>query len=446
MSIPNQPDTLVGTRILLINLHSSRNAGDAALTLMAMQQLTEHFPDCVLTLAMNDPDSHHQYGQERVVGSFARWVQMLPVGGKGRWNWRALVWMPLTSMMTMLIYRATGHAMFFGVSAEQRALLQVYLEADVVVSAPGNFLYSSGVLGLPFLIAIYAMVYAIVLGKPLYTMPQSIGPLKRWWEYRLVHWVCTHTRVLMLRELESLKVIEQAGVVHPKCLLIPDLAFAFTGVPHAKAQQWLLDCGIDVDNTAQPLLGVTAINWGAQQRTFTRQAHYEQAMAEAIRFFIEHFDGKVIFYPQVCGPALQGDDRVVARRIASQLQDKHEHIVVIEEPVAPDMLQAAYACMDLFIGTRMHSNIFALVGSVPVLAISYRSKTRGIMQMVGLIPYMVDIQTVDGQTLIAMLRMLWEESMQLQERITERVALLNKQARQAGFIIAADFRALQGER
>ncbi len=445
MNTPNTPDTRTGTRILLINLHSSRNAGDAALTFMAMLQLTEHFPNCVLTLVMNDPDSQHQHGQERVVGSFARWVQTLPVGGKGQWNWRALAWMPLTSIITMLIYRATGRAIFFGVSAEQRALLQSYLEADVVVSAPGNFLYSSGVLGLPFLIAIYAMVYAIVLGKPLYTMPQSIGPLKRWWEYRLVQWVCTRTRVLMLRETESLRVIEQAGVVHPKCLLIPDLAFAFTGVPRTQAQQWLLDCGIAIGDNERPLLGVTAINWGAQQRTFTRQVHYEQAMAEAIRFFIEHFAGKVIFYPQVCGPALQGDDRVVARRIASQLQDKREHIVVIEEPVAPDMLQAAYACMDLFIGTRMHSNIFALVGGVPVLAISYRSKTRGIMQMVGLTPYMVDIQTIDGQTLIAMLRTLWEERMHIQAQITERVALLNKQARQAGVIIAADVRAIRRE-
>ena len=45
------------TKIALINIHSLRNAGDAALCMVTIQQLKECIPDCELTLVMNDPDS-----------------------------------------------------------------------------------------------------------------------------------------------------------------------------------------------------------------------------------------------------------------------------------------------------------------------------------------------------------------------------------------------------
>ncbi len=40
--------------------------------------------------------------------------------------------------------------------------------------------------------------------------------------------------------------------------------------------------------------------------------------------------------------------------------------------------------MDLFLGTRLHSNIFALVAGVPVVAVAYQYKTFGLMEMIGL--------------------------------------------------------------
>ena len=44
-------------KILLVNLHSSRNAGDDVLTRVTVDLLLRYFPEAKLTLAMNDPDS-----------------------------------------------------------------------------------------------------------------------------------------------------------------------------------------------------------------------------------------------------------------------------------------------------------------------------------------------------------------------------------------------------
>lgn len=50
--------------------------------------------------------------------------------------------------------------------------------------------------------------------------------------------------------------------------------------------------------------------------------------------------------------------------------------------------------MDLFIGTRMHSNIFALSMHVPTVAIGYRHKTRGIMEMLQMENYVCDVSNI----------------------------------------------------
>ncbi|NJP07612.1 MAG: hypothetical protein HC837_19335 [Chloroflexaceae bacterium] len=129
-------------KILITNLHSSRNAGDAVLAHMACQQLRQAFATDDLTLVMNDPTSHH--GPERVHASLFAQCHGLQSDGRGQWHWWALFWLPLSSVLTMLIYRATRRRFFFGLTTEQQQLLQAYLDADLVVSAPGDFCGAPG--------------------------------------------------------------------------------------------------------------------------------------------------------------------------------------------------------------------------------------------------------------------------------------------------------------
>ena len=55
--------------------------------------------------------------------------------------------------------------------------------------------------------------------------------------------------------------------------------------------------------------------------------------------------------------------------------------------------------MDYFVGTRMHSNIFATSMAVPTTAIAYEKKTNGIMETVGLQNYVVEIKDITAEDL-----------------------------------------------
>ncbi len=427
--------------ILLINVHSSQNAGDAALTELTIRQLRENFPGSQITLAMDDPESH--WGEGQAVPSLFTWLKAVKRNGQQVWRKLNLFWLVPATAFPILSYRLLGRPIFVFTPTGLRKLIRAYLSADLVVSKPGGFLYHSGT-GLTLLLAVYAMAMGILAGKPLYIFPQSFGPFAHWWECLLIRRLLAQARIVMVREPISLRQLQVCGLTHSRCYLIPDLAFAYPAAPRSAAEAWLRAQGIHIRN-GMPFLGITLINWGAQNPRFGLQSAYEAAVAAAARHFVESYRGNVILFHQVRGPLPVQDDRIPARRVAAQLGDLDAAVRVIEDPVPPDLLKALYGMMDVFIGSRMHSNIFALGEGVPVIAIGYQHKTRGIVQTVGLERWVVDIQEVSPQTLITKLDELWAEREAVCEHIKRTLPGLCQQAGRAGAIIAADFAGLSKE-
>ncbi|MGE5221224.1 MAG: polysaccharide pyruvyl transferase family protein [Omnitrophica WOR_2 bacterium] len=426
---------MTSAKILLLNLHSSSNAGDAALTAVTIHQLKQHFPECCLTLAMDDPGSHS--GEGRPVQSLNGWVRKTGTDGKSKWRFSRLLWLIPGSIFPILTYRLFGRGFYRLTPPGLRGLMQAYIQSDLAVSVPGGFLYSSGS-GLTLLIALFTLWLARLAGKPFYIFPQSIGPFRRRWERRAVRRVLSLARVLMVREPVSLQELKACGISHPRTYLLPDMAFSYQGVPRKTAEEWLTSHGIDPSRD-RPLLGMTLMNWGEQNPQFRLQSEYEDACASAARFFIQQYGGKVLLFSQVWGPFSSQDDRVPARRAAAKLPDLSASIRVVEDPLPPDLLISLFGLMDVFIGTRMHSNIFALSQGVPAIAIGYQHKTRGIAEMAGIAPWVIDIRTIDAPALIEKLKSLWTEREAVRKRLQQTVPALIRQASRPGSIAAEDY-------
>jgi colanic acid/amylovoran biosynthesis protein len=322
-----------------------------------------------------------------------------------------------------------------------RAVAQAFAAADLVVSCPGGFLFSAG-LSLTLVISVFTMALAVLAGKPLYLLPQSIGPLRRRWERALVGWILARARLVMVREAVSL---DQAPLPadRRRVHLLPDLALTFAGAPREEAEAWLRAAGLDLSRS-RPWLGVTAINWRAQHPEFTGQADYEAALAAAARRFVADCGGVVLFFPQVCGPSQEQDDRVAARRVAALLAGLGHGVFVLEQQPPPAVLKSAIGLADLFIGTRMHSNLFALSQGVPCLSIAYQFKTQGIMRMLRLDPWVMDITAARGSAVADRLAALWQDRAAVRAHLAQVLPPLIAQAAQAGPLIAADYAAWHG--
>jgi colanic acid/amylovoran biosynthesis protein len=422
------------TKILIVNLHSSRNAGDDVLTRVTVNQLQQSFAPAELVLAMNDPASYRGEGQ--TVGSFMTWCR----DAQGRWRLVSGGFWLLVSLLILVGYRLGWRSVLRLAPAEKRPLLQAYFTADLVISSAGNFLYSSGYIGLPFIIAIYTIAYAYFARKPIYAMPQTIGPLRRRWEKWLVAWIINQMRIAFVRDDISFAQLAQLSIAPERYRLVPDVAFALTPAPASEGIALLAQA--KQAEFSSPHIGVTLVDWGAQNHLFKRQTAYETAVAGALRHFLTRHGGQLFLFAQVRGPSTAENDLNPARRVQWQLADLGERVVVVAAETNPETLKAAYGQMDFFVGTRLHSNIFALSEGIPVIAIQYQPKTAGVMQMLGLADWVIDISEVETESLLALLQKMWRHIGQNQAVVKRVMPPIVTQANQVGSFIAADFGAL----
>ena len=422
-------------KILIVNLHSSLNAGDDVLTRVSIDLLQQNFPTAQIMLAMNDPDSWPN--PEVVVGSFVSWLK--PNGAFGKGSLIGFVALSFT-VFAALFYRAFRIKVFSILPNRFYPLVKAYDEADLVVSSAGNFLYSSGRFSFAFLMNIFVLAYAVLLKKPLYMLPQTLGPLRHRWEGWLLGLIARRMRRVFVRDPISMRLLQKVNGWHDRCQLVPDVAFIFPGGTPSEGHALL-----DIANAqpVSPRLGVTLINWQAQNPQFKRQEAYETAVATAIRTFIKQTGGQAILFSQVRGPSPAEDDRVPARRVANTLADLGSRVVLIEEAnVTAEALKAAYGLMDIFIGTRLHSNIFALTAGTPAVMLQYQYKTRGVVEIMGLEDWVIDINEVNESNLSEKLVGLWIEREVVKRRIHQAVQETIQQIEQVGVLIAADYEAI----
>jgi colanic acid/amylovoran biosynthesis protein len=425
-------------KILITNVHSARNSGDAVLLKVTLQEIAGQFPGAATTIALNDPD-HLPLAGESAVPSFVHWFKS-NTGERGAWRWPKLLiapWLLGWALLVALLYRATGRSLAgLTPSPTQRRLLQSYLDADLVVSCPGNFFLSGSGVGLPLFLALFSFGYGWLAGKPLYMMQQTVGPFRRRWERLAVRWLFTRVRVLALRDEPSRQALRQAGLDVSQVQVLPDAAFLYRG---AGSPQRLFEAMQPLATPQRPWIGLTAIDFGLQNRLFHGQPAYEEALVAALISFTRRHGGSVLLFPQVCGPSQAEDDRLPSRRIAGRLQAAGVTALAIDGPWTPDDLQCAYGQMDLFAGTRLHSNIFALTAGTPVVAIAYYYKTYGVMQTVGLSEWVLDIRTLQAAEFEQRLELLWQQRAAVRDHLRRTLPLIQQQARRAAQRIRADF-------
>ncbi len=410
---------------LIVNLHSTANAGDHALFEVLFEYLTQWFPQARFTLIANDPKSFQGYSDRaEVIGSFFTWLSATRAQGP-RWTVLGRLLAGLsTAWLDSLAFRVRGRRIYLVREPRLRAVLDAFYSASLVISCPGNFIYSRAHLaGLPLLGPLSLLVLAWWLRRPFGLAPQTIGPLWRGWERRLVRWILQRAAWIFLRDPISAELLNALRLPQEQFRVLPDLAFLYRGVDEAGVRGLFEEMGVPLDSPG-PRLGITLIHWGAQHPRFKGQTQYEDGIAQLIQAFLaDHPTGHVFLFPQVCGPTPADDDRIPAQRVWMRLQGlgASSRIHCIARPLPPAVLRSAYHQMDLFVGSRLHSNIFALTGGIPVIAIAYQDKTFGVMRMLGLEEWAMAIEDVDGPKLVERYRCLWAERARWRHRIRNSV-------------------------
>jgi polysaccharide pyruvyl transferase WcaK-like protein len=130
----------------------------------------------------------------------------------------------------------------------------------------------------------------------------------------------------------------------------------------------------------------------------------------------------------------RGDD-VTARAIQQRMRCATD-VMVFPREYDPQQLLAIVGQMDLFVGSRLHSLIFATRMNVPCMAIAYQEKVRNYMEAVGQGYRVLGIDALSVQQLMAQFDTLYHDRAQVRGQLEPSVRLLQAQARQGVGLLA----------
>ena len=276
------------------------------------------------------------------------------------------------------------------------ALAQALVNTDLVVSCGGSFLNDLYALNLGPRLALYHAAHRAEI--PVVFFAQSIGPLDSPLSRQAARQVLDPAAWVLARDAASAQIVRRLGVQCPIA----------TGVDAAVAQA-PLPVVFECEEPDLPVLGVTARSWHfpGHEHPEALQSAYEANVAKACRAWLEESGGEVRFLSNCTDfGGYHQDDRLTARRIAQAIGG--ERVYVEERPdLDHEQVRAQAAACDFFLGTRMHSLIFATTSGVPAVGVAYEFKTPEWLQMCGLGGLSVDISETEG--LSELLLSAWRE-------------------------------------
>ncbi len=260
-----------------------------------------------------------------------------------------------------------------------------YSKADIIISKGGHKFVSIG--GLSGLITLFINVIPLIIGvrfkKPVVIYSQSIGPFKDHYSKVLARMVFNRINKIYLREKISLLYVQELlNSSDDRLQFAWDTAFAIKGLP------------VNPLNITKPYVVFTVRQWNFPENKNESDKLFSEYINKIIgvaKFLATELGYLPVFVPQVIGPTKLENDLLVIDMIVTKIGDDF-HYKYFKNDFSVQELANIYASAEFVIGTRFHSVILALAAGTPSLAISYYGfKTKGIMEMLGLGKYVLDI-------------------------------------------------------
>src|SRR5215813_2236409 len=292
--------------------------------------------------------------------------------------------------------------------------LQQLEKADIVLSIAGGDSFSD-IYGLARLLYVaLPQILAIVMGRRLILLPQTIGPFKRTFSRMVARSILRGADRVYARDSRSLAVAAALCGDAPsdhKCDFCYDVGFVVDAVTPARVEDLPVPA-----NSGAPMLGLNVsgllFRGGyTHNNMFGLQTDYKPLVYELIDFLIRQKGASVLLVPHVFGPAADSEsDSVVCRQIWEELKEKYGmRLSVLRGTYDQSELKYVIGQCDFFVGSRMHACIAAVSQGVPAVSIAYSDKFKGVMEKIGVGSAVADARRLDGHAILKVVERAFDQ-------------------------------------
>lgn len=247
-------------------------------------------------------------------------------------------------------------------------------DADIAIALGGD-IFSSDYGSVSLKRHVATIEQAQAHGTPTVFLAQSIGPFANATDVATMRGALGRSTLLTVRERLTQEYMASAFQLGPeRAVLTADVAFLLEPSPPERADAMLAHLGLE----AGKFVAMSASQGITTFSTLGGDDAHDRAWIEAIETVLKTTDHSVLIVPHVQSPRPGNDDSRIAFRLLERL-NFHPRVKAAFGPYTASDFKALIARSRYLVGERMHACIAALSSGVPLIAVGYSIKARGIM-------------------------------------------------------------------
>jgi len=301
-------------------------------------------------------------------------------------------------------------------------------DADVVASMAGGDSFSD-IYGLGRLLYVsLPQLLALVLGKRLVVLPQTVGPFKSAVAKTIARTILRRALLIYSRDHEGVaetrKLIGSSDT-DGRVRFCYDVGFVLDPVK-PKNMGFQFDNGKEKEKTVVGLniSGLLYMGGYSRNNMFGLRIDYKKLIPDLIDLMIRKHDSAVMLVPHVFGADGESDS-VVCQEVYSSLKERYDgRLLIASGEYNQSEIKYIIGLCDFFIGSRMHACIAALSQNVPTVSIAYSSKFIGVMETIGVAELVADPRKLEKEEIFSVIGDAFEHRARLRghlERTMPRV-------------------------
>lgn len=367
-------------KILIVNLHSSKNLGDEAILRSTLYLISKNVKDSQITLVANDPQSWFDFNDCKTIPSFIN----LSIKDFNKFSFSFLQIFVLLINLLISFFPFTNkiNNRFFTVIRSVKS-------ADLILSCGGGNFYSNSFFGISLLLNCLIIIFAGLNKKRIIFLPQSFGPIKKKFHKYYLKASFYFSKKILVREKKSVDFLNSIKVDNSKIELIPDLAILLTRFSK------IVSSDLTEVIPTNLRIGLTIMNRSEQIKDFKKQDKYEKSIESFLEKCLKKNSVEIHFFVQCYGPSHDQNDDTISKKIFENIKRYHKDVYFRNNFNNSIDLSNELAKMDLIIATRMHTAIFGLINYVPTITIGYQHKSQGLMDLFNLHEFFISIDEIN---------------------------------------------------
>lgn len=285
---------------------------------------------------------------------------------------------------------------------------------------------------------------AIKAGAKLILMPQTYGPYSTAQTQHVARELIAGSKTAWARDPDSFERLENLMQgTKTSCELRQGVDVAFglpclepTGELKQQVESWA--------NRPETIVGINIsgliYNGGESARQqYGLAANYRELIDGLVRKFLDDPTIRVVFVPHVVPQRNPLEsDTIASKELFSKLpKELQARVEILPEMDDPRIAKWAISHCDWFCGTRMHATIAALSTRVPVGALAYSLKTKGVFDTCECGDCVVELRDAAVDEAISGMWECYQKRDELRARLQRSMAIVSEQVEQQADDIVA---------